>query len=126
MDGGRRRVELAHHGVFLVEWEAFFVGVAGAEDAEAVVEELGDEVLVRRSVPEGVDEGGAEGWLVVVEDGVCGRGWSIRRCSLFQLILDIVHRCASSRMDGVRIHVHKGKLNAGRRNVSGDRKDGGH
>ena len=29
-------------------------------------------------------------------------------------------------MDGVRVHVHKGKLNAGRRNVSGDRKDGGH
>ena len=29
-------------------------------------------------------------------------------------------------MDGVRVHVHKGKLNAGRRNMSGDGKDGGH
>ena len=29
-------------------------------------------------------------------------------------------------MDGVRVHVHKGKLNAGRRNVSGHGKDGGH
>ena len=54
-------MELAHDGVFLVDWEAFLVAVAGAEGAEAVVEELGDEVLVRRSVPEGVDEGGAEG-----------------------------------------------------------------
>ena len=37
------------------------VGAAGAEGAEAVIEELGDEVLVRRIVPEGVDEGGTDG-----------------------------------------------------------------
>ena len=58
---GGVRLELAHNGIFLVDWEAFFVAVAGAEGTEAVVEELGDEVLVRRSVPEGVNEGGAEG-----------------------------------------------------------------
>ena len=37
------------------------VGAAGAGGAEAVVEELRDEVLVRGSVPKGIDEGGAEG-----------------------------------------------------------------
>ena len=55
---------IAHDRVFLVDWEAFLVGLAGAEDAEAIVEEFGDEVLVRRGVPEGFDEGGAEGWSV--------------------------------------------------------------
>ena len=55
---------IAHNRVFLVDWETFLVGVTGAEDAEAVIEEFGDEVLVRRSVPEGFDEGGAEGWSV--------------------------------------------------------------
>ena len=29
-------------------------------------------------------------------------------------------------MDGIRVHVHESKLNACRRNVNGDRKDGGH
>lgn len=62
----------------------------------------------------------------VVEGGACGRGWNVRGCSFLQLILDIVHRCTSSWIDGVRIHIHKSKLNAGRRNVSGDREDGGH
>ena len=64
MGRGRKEgegVELAHDGVFLVDWEAFLVGAAGAVGAEAVVEELGDEVLVRRGVPEGVDEGGTRG-----------------------------------------------------------------
>ena len=37
------------------------VGAAGAGRAEAVVEELRDEVLIGGSVPEGIDEGGAEG-----------------------------------------------------------------
>ena len=68
---GRSGVEVAHDRVFPVDWEAFLVAVAGAKAAEAVVEELGDEVLVRRSVPEGVDEG-AEDRLVR-----CGR-WTVR------------------------------------------------
>lgn len=65
MSGGRGG--MAHDRVFLVDWEAFLVGAAGAEGAEAVIEEFGDEVLVRRSVPEGVNEGGAEGWLIHCE-----------------------------------------------------------
>ena len=60
-EGRRRGVGMAHDGVFLVDWEAFIVVVAGAEGAEDIVEELGDEVLVRWRVPKGVEEGGAEG-----------------------------------------------------------------
>ena len=62
---------MAHDGVFLVKWEALLVGAAGAGGAEAIVEELGDEVVIRRSVPEGVDEGGAGNPLIN-----CGR-WSM-------------------------------------------------
>lgn len=51
---------MAHDGVSLVKWEALLVGAMGAGGAEAIVEELGDEVVIRGSAPERVDEGGAD------------------------------------------------------------------
>lgn len=62
---------MAHDGVFLVEWEALSVGAAGAGGAEAIVDELGDKVVIRRSAPEGVYENGAKSWMIS-----CGR-WSV-------------------------------------------------
>ena len=56
----------------------------GAGGAEAVIEELGDEVFVSSRVPEGVDEGRADGWLVslwkakwVAEIGVYNAGAAV-------------------------------------------------
>ncbi len=37
---------MAHDRISLIEWETLFVGTVGARGAEAVVEELGDEVFV--------------------------------------------------------------------------------
>lgn len=62
---------MAHDRVFLVEWEALLVGAAGAGGAETIVEELGDEVVIRRSAPEGFYESGAKSWMIS-----CGR-WSV-------------------------------------------------
>jgi hypothetical protein len=43
----------------------------GTGSTEAIVEKLRDKVLVKRAVPERVNEGRAEMWLVRVEGKVC-------------------------------------------------------
>ena len=53
---------MPYHRVTPIDRQAFFVGASGTIDAEAVVEELGDEVLVGRILPEGVDECRAKCW----------------------------------------------------------------
>lgn len=51
----------------------------GTGGTEAIVEELGDEVMVRRVVPEGVNEGGAGIWLSPRGNvKAWRRGWNIR------------------------------------------------
>lgn len=102
------------------------VGATGAGGAEAIVEELGDEVVIRRSAPEGVDEGGADSWLISRGRSVCNSVWSVRVCSFSQLSLNILYGRTTRWMDGIRVHVYERKLNTCRRNMDGNRKHGCH